>query len=223
MSRFWGHPDRFHRLNLTQAFNSLGTTIAPWVGGLFILSAAAVARWPGGAAASSLSLTFFLPLPWLACRVNWKLQTSEDRIGAASYWREGQRLNLAASQLIFGAGRSCVCRGEVAIGSSIANYLALDKSALCSASTNPMPCCVIRKRCGLRPKYISVYWGGAMVGRYRMAVLQKVKTRPVLGFCAVMRAAGNHFCAQQRSGGDVVDPIGGLLQLDHVPSILHWE
>src|SRR5208282_1779542 len=31
------------RLNLTQAFNSLGTTIAPWIGGLFILSAAAVA------------------------------------------------------------------------------------------------------------------------------------------------------------------------------------
>src|SRR3981081_3743399 len=29
------------RLNLTQAFNSLGTTIAPWIGGLLILSTAA--------------------------------------------------------------------------------------------------------------------------------------------------------------------------------------
>src|SRR5690606_13899416 len=28
------------RLNLTQAFNSLGTTIAPWLGGILILSAA---------------------------------------------------------------------------------------------------------------------------------------------------------------------------------------
>src|SRR4030095_14574957 len=27
------------RLNLTQAFNSLGTTLAPWLGGMFILSA----------------------------------------------------------------------------------------------------------------------------------------------------------------------------------------
>src|SRR4051812_16807615 len=31
------------RLNLTQAFNSLGTTIAPYLGGLFILSAAPLA------------------------------------------------------------------------------------------------------------------------------------------------------------------------------------
>src|SRR5580692_11142550 len=31
------------RLNLTQAFNSLGTTIAPWIGGLFILKSAAAA------------------------------------------------------------------------------------------------------------------------------------------------------------------------------------
>src|SRR6266851_2503906 len=31
------------RLNLTQAFNSLGTTIAPWIGGLLILSTAAAA------------------------------------------------------------------------------------------------------------------------------------------------------------------------------------
>src|ERR1700674_3803393 len=29
------------RLNLTQAFNSLGTTIGPWIGGLFILTATA--------------------------------------------------------------------------------------------------------------------------------------------------------------------------------------
>src|SRR4051812_22717093 len=31
------------RLNLTQAFNSLGTTIAPWIGGFFILSSAPLA------------------------------------------------------------------------------------------------------------------------------------------------------------------------------------
>src|SRR5580700_9433519 len=32
------------RLNLTQAFNSLGTTIGPWVGGLLILGGAATAQ-----------------------------------------------------------------------------------------------------------------------------------------------------------------------------------
>src|SRR5712672_181344 len=42
------------RLNLTQAFNSLGTTIAPWIGGLLILStaAAALAEDPAQQAAS---------------------------------------------------------------------------------------------------------------------------------------------------------------------------
>jgi MFS transporter, FHS family, L-fucose permease len=42
---------------------------------------------------------------------------------------------------------------------------------------------------GLRigAKYISLYWGGAMVGRFiGSAVLQKVRTRSVLAVCAVM-------------------------------------
>ena len=34
------------RLNLTQAFNSLGTTVAPFFGGLLILGAAAATKTP---------------------------------------------------------------------------------------------------------------------------------------------------------------------------------
>jgi len=71
------------RLNLTQAFNSLGTTIAPWVGGLFILSAAAVAAvGPVEQAASVIKPYVFLAvaLALLAVLIgSFKLRRSNRR------------------------------------------------------------------------------------------------------------------------------------------------
>jgi FHS family L-fucose permease-like MFS transporter len=179
------------RLNLTQAFNSLGTTIAPWVGGLFILSAAAVAAAdPVEQAASVIKPYVFLAvaLALLAVLIgSFKLPTIESaqhHIGekvSDSIWRH--------PNLIFGAGAIFVyVGGEVAIGSSIANYLALDNIGhFVSASTHPDAMLRYQEALRTATKYISVYWGGAMVGRFiGSAVLQKVKTRPVLGFCAVM-------------------------------------
>jgi FHS family L-fucose permease-like MFS transporter len=181
------------RLNLTQAFNSLGTTIAPWVGGLFILSAAAVAAAdPVEQAASVIKPYVFLAvaLALLAVLIgSFKLPTIESaqhHIGekvSDSIWRH--------PNLIFGAGAIFLyVGGEVAIGSSIANYLALDNIGhFVSASTFPDATLRYQEALRTATKYISVYWGGAMVGRFiGSAVLQKVKTRPVLGFCAVMAA-----------------------------------
>jgi FHS family L-fucose permease-like MFS transporter len=179
------------RLTLTQAFNSLGTTIAPYIGAFFILSAAAVAASnPVDQAASVIKPYVFLGvmLTLLAVLIGSfrlpKIESAQRHIGekvSDSIWKH--------PNLIFGAVAIFVYVGaEVAIGSSIANYLALDNIGhLVSAAS--FPDFAHRYYEGLRigAKYISLYWGGAMVGRFiGSAVLQKVRTRSVLAVCAVM-------------------------------------
>jgi len=182
------------RLNLTQAFNSLGTTIAPWIGGLFILTAAgtAMAEDPAQQAASVIKPYVFLGIALVLLAVAIasfklpKIESAQHQIGQKvddTIWNH--------PNLIFGAIAIFVYVGaEVAIGSSIANYLALDNIGhLASAST--FPDIAIRYSEALRAaaKYISLYWGGAMVGRFiGAAVLQKVRTGPVLAICSIMAA-----------------------------------
>jgi FHS family L-fucose permease-like MFS transporter len=179
------------RLNLTQAFNSLGTTVAPWIGGLFILSAAAVAASdPALQAASVIKPYVFLAvtLALLAILIGSfklpKIESAQHHIGekvSDSIWHH--------PNLIFGAIAIFVYVGaEVSIGSSIANYLALDNiGRFVSASSVPDAAHRYQEALRVAAKYISLYWGGAMVGRFiGSAVLQRLKTGPVLAFCAVM-------------------------------------
>jgi MFS transporter, FHS family, L-fucose permease len=179
------------RLNLTQAFNSLGTTIAPWIGGFFILAAAgAMVEDPVQQAASVIKPYVFLGFALMLLAVligSFKLprvESAQRHIGekvSDSIWRH--------PNLIFGAVAIFVyVGGEVAIGSSIANYLALDNiGRLVSASAVPDHALRYQEALRAAAKYISFYWGGAMVGRFiGSAILQKVKTRPVLAVCAVM-------------------------------------
>jgi FHS family L-fucose permease-like MFS transporter len=182
------------RLNLTQAFNSLGTTIAPWIGGLFILksAAAAVAEDPAQQAASVIKpyVGLGIVLAVLAVVIGSfklpKITSAAHSLGekvSDSIWRH-PNLSFGAIAIFLYVG------GEVAIGSSIANYLALDNIGHLVSSSN-MPDSALRYQEALRAaaKYISLYWGGAMIGRFiGSAVLQKIKTRPVLSFCAVMAA-----------------------------------
>jgi FHS family L-fucose permease-like MFS transporter len=181
------------RLNLTQAFNSLGTAIAPWIGGLFILSAAAVAATdPVQQAASVIKPYVFLAITLVLLAVLIgsfrlpKIESAQHQIGEKvddSVWRH--------PNLVFGAVAIFVYVGaEVAIGSSIANYLALDNIGhFVSVSTSPNPILRYQESLRMAAKYISLYWLGAMVGRFLgSAVLQKLKTGPVLGFCAIIAA-----------------------------------
>jgi FHS family L-fucose permease-like MFS transporter len=180
------------RLNLTQAFNSLGTTIAPWIGGFFILTAAGAmaAEDPAQQAASVIKPYVFLgfALVLLAVLIGTfklpKVESAQHHIGekvSDSIWHH--------PNLIFGAIAIFVyVGGEVAIGSSIANYLALDNIGhLVSASAVSDSAHRYQEALRAAAKYISLYWGGAMVGRFiGSAILQKVKTRPVLAICAAM-------------------------------------
>ncbi len=143
------------RLNLTQAFNSLGTAVFPWV-------------------VAVLFAIFKLP----------RMEAAEHHIGEKvndSIWQH--------PNLVYGAiGIFVYVGGEVAIGSSIANYLALDNIGH-FASDIADPAERYHAALAVAARYISLYWLGAMVGRFiGSAVLQKVKTSRVLAFCSIMAA-----------------------------------
>ena len=179
------------RLNLTQAFNSLGTTLAPIIGGLLILNAAPLAaeqlrqlsspaliayRVQQAASVKMpyiiISTTLALLAVTIACsnlpKVEEAGETSRQR-AKDSIWKH--------PNLIFGAvGIFAYVGAEVSIGSFLVNYLGQsDIGGLAPASA---------------AKYVSFYWGGAMLGRFVGAwVLQRAKTSYLLGGCAVFSAA----------------------------------
>ena len=178
------------RLNLTQAFNSLGTTIAPRLGGALILSAApltieelhqlspqalhlyrvqeaASVKMPylviGGALVVLAALIAKFKLP--------KIETARCLPGADlgdSVWKH--------PNLIFGAlGIFTYVGAEVSIGSFLVNYFGQADIAGLPAK--------------IAAGYVSFYWAGSMVGRFLgAAVLRKIKTGRLLAICAVTSA-----------------------------------
>ena len=93
--------------------------------------------------------------------------------------------------LIFGAiGIFVYVGAEVAIGSSIANYLALDNIGhLISPTTIPEAANRYHAALGEAARYISLYWLGAMVGRFiGSALLQKIKPGKLLALSAILAA-----------------------------------
>ncbi len=179
------------RLNLTQAFNSLGTFLAPFFGGLLILSAAPKAisdiralapdalqayRLHEAATVKTPYVGLGIALILLAAAIGSfklpKIPHAQHQIGEKvndSIWKH--------PNLIFGAISIFVYVGaEVSIGSFLVNYFSQPEIG------------------GLTEKvaasFVAFYWGGAMVGRFiGSALLQKVSTRRLLGICAVCAAA----------------------------------
>ena len=179
------------RLNLTQAFNSLGTTIFPWIGAHLILrtTAAAMSASQEADAVIRLYVYFFATaLTLLAIGIGLsklpRVASAEHHIGERiedSVWKH--------PNLIFGAiGIFVYVGGEVAIGSSIANYLALDNiGAFLSPATIPDAAARYRAALGEAAKYISVYWMGAMFGRFiGSGLLQKIRPAKLLALAAIM-------------------------------------
>jgi MFS transporter, FHS family, L-fucose permease len=183
------------RLNLTQAFNSLGTTIFPWVGAHLILrtTATAIAQSTSQEADAVIKLYvyfFATALTLLAIGIGLsklpKMESAEHHIGEQindSIWKH--------PNLVFGAiGIFVYVGGEVAIGSSIANYLALDNiGGFLSPSALPDAATRYRAALGEAAKFISLYWLGAMIGRFiGAALLQKIKPGKLLALSAIMAA-----------------------------------
>src|SRR5947209_12692572 len=178
------------RLNLTQAFNSLGTFLAPFFGGLLILSAAPKtadeirAMAPDAALAYRLHEAATVKMPYVGLGIALVLLAVAlgtfklPKIEHAQH-KVGQKVNDSIwnpPNLIFGAIAIFVyVGGEVSIGSFLVNYFGQPEIG------------------GLTEKvaasFVAFYWGGAMVGRFiGSGLLQKMSTRGLLGICAVCAA-----------------------------------
>lgn len=180
------------RLTLTQAFNSLGTTVAPYFGATFILAAAVLgseqlanmsaeqvnALHAQEAAAVQLPYVgLALSLLTLAGIFAWfklpQIQPEETVVHGGdkdTIWHHPHLL-LGALGIFLYVG------AEVAIGSVLVDYLNRpDVAGLAKATAG---------------EYIAFYWGGAMVGRFiGAALMQRLKPQWVLTFnalsCAVL-------------------------------------
>ncbi|MCX5791742.1 MAG: sugar MFS transporter [Elusimicrobia bacterium] len=176
------------RLNLTQAFNSLGTTIAPYLGSIFILavavkSAGDISALPPAELAAYQAAeagSVQTPYLWLAVALfaiaavfaviklpQIEAGTTDPESGKEEYdpgsaW--GYRhLKLGALGIFLYVG------AEVAIGSFLVNYLG-------QSFVGGLPESVAAK-------YVSFYWGGAMVGRFLGSGIQrKVNPGKLLAF-----------------------------------------
>src|SRR5437660_6895773 len=179
------------RLNLTQAFNSLGTFLAPFFGGLLILSAAPKAMQeiramaPDALQAYRLHEAATVKTPYVGLGIALvllavaigsfklpKIPHAQHQIGEKvndSIWKH--------PNLIFGAISIFVYVGaEVAIGSFLVNYFSQAEIG------------------GLTEKvaasFVAFYWGGAMVGRFiGSGLLQKMSTGRLPGICAICASA----------------------------------
>ncbi|WP_226704984.1 sugar MFS transporter [Microbulbifer elongatus] len=165
------------RLTMTQAFNSLGTTVAPLFGGVLILSAATVGAeaLSADAEADAVKVPYLMLAGVLAVLAVIFSQLKLPQI-------EMQEIKAVADEgdsvwshrhLVLGAVGIFVYVGaEVSIGSFLVNFLGLDSVAAMEEAK--------------AAHYIAYYWGGAMVGRFiGAAVMRTVSPGLVLAFNAV--------------------------------------
>jgi FHS family L-fucose permease-like MFS transporter len=179
------------RLDLTQAFNSLGATIAPKIGGLLILSTAPltieqlrqltpqalqVYRVQQASSVKVPYVVIGIALLLLATLISVsrlpKIENTVSGVGEKandSVWKH--------PNLLFGAiGIFAYVGAEVSIGSFLVNYFGLPEIASLSA----------KSAAGL----VSFYWGGAMIGRFLGApLLQRYKPGYLLALCAIAAGA----------------------------------
>src|SRR5882762_10071782 len=179
------------RLDLTQAFNSLGTTIAPKIGGLLILSAAPMAveqirqLAPQALHAYRVREAASVKMPYMVISVALvllaivigavklpKIETATDGTGEKSNDSIWKHRNL----LLGAIGIFSYVGAEVSIGSFLVNYFGLPEIAGLSAKT--------------AAGFVSFYWAGSMVGRFLGApLLQRIKAGYLLALCALCAVA----------------------------------
>ncbi len=148
-----GSPDTASgRLNLSQGFNSLGTTLAPMVGTFLIFSYFAVDK--GGAdSVKTPYLIFSLLFVLLAIFIRTArlpVFTNQEKIIKGAGALKFPHLVLGMLAIFMYVG------GEVSIGSILISYLGLPEIAGYTAV-----------QAGV---FVSFYWGGLMIGRFCGAI-----------------------------------------------------
>jgi len=198
------------RLTLAQAFNSVATMVGPLFGSAVLLAHGVAAIDPHlsgrdltaarGDAAASLTLPYLgiaaclgvLALVcWMARR--WHVAAAAATGGSFRHLLGNRRLMLGALSIFAYVG------AEVSIGSAMINYL-LQEQVLgprLPAVGEFLGHVAGQMFGGIHPvsgaqaaaDLVSVYWGGAMIGRFIGAsVLQRVRPGLVLAVCAIVAA-----------------------------------
>ena len=185
------------RLTMTQAFNSLGTTIAPYFGALLILStvvksaeeiellnADELSAYQAAQAAAVQNpylflagVLFFMAVIFAVIKLPVIKSTGQQPANVEKVcFNEVHDSAWGYKHLVQGAiGIFVYVGGEVSIGSFLINFLG-----------EPAIAGLAEKDAG---KYVSLYWGGAMIGRFiGAAVMQKIQPNKVLTFNAVTAA-----------------------------------
>lgn len=143
------------RLNLTQAFNSLGTTIAPMVGGVIILGQVTATDTDIVSASSSVQTPYLMLGALLFCVALLVYALKLPELRSTEQSETISNIKLIESNPILKAGLVALflyVGAEVAIGSLLVNYLTLPHiSSLTELQA---------------AKYVTYYWGAAMVGRF---------------------------------------------------------
>jgi MFS transporter, FHS family, L-fucose permease len=177
------------RLTLTQAFNSLGTTVGPALGGMLILAGASTltadqvaALDTAGQAAHRAHEAATVQAPYLALAAALAIlaalfalarlprvdhaDADTPGAGAAGSALQYRHLVLGAVAIFLYVG------GEVSIGSFLVNFLGESNVAGMPAAR--------------AASYVSVYWGGALIGRFiGFAVMRVVSPGKALACNAV--------------------------------------
>jgi FHS family L-fucose permease-like MFS transporter len=183
-----GPPEGSHsRLTLAQAFNSIGTTIGPYIGAALILSTgvaipAAARVSPDTLAAYRKAAAYALQWPFLAFAgllaalavVFWFLRRARLPSVNQAATLTGTLALLKHPRLALGMLSIFIYVGaEVSIGSVMANYLIL-----------PHTLGLVAEQAG---EMVSLYWGGAMIGRFiGSAALRYVPAGRALTVCAIV-------------------------------------
>ena len=199
------------RLNLSQAFNSLGTAIAPAVGALFILSDTIKTKGEIAALSETAKETYLaseasavqMPFIGLALFIGFialiflfaKLPTlmNETSTGTYSQAFKNKNLMLGVLGIFFYVG------AEVAIGSYLVNYF-LDMNLVSVIKENRLMSTIAEAilNSGLTDNdnkaivgvFVTFYWSGAMIGRFVGSYLTKIikpgKVLSIFASCAII-------------------------------------
>ncbi len=181
------------RLNLTQAFNSLGSTIAPTIGGVLILSAARSTTLdhtrelsPAALHAYRVLQASYIKGPYIAIAATlfllaWvvayqKIPRVFESATLQSTLRELPSLWSYRHLMLGVIAMFLYCGAEITIGSFLVNYISQPNiGAMTPAAASA---------------YVSIYWGGSMVGRFiGSALLRRIETGSLLGLNAIVALA----------------------------------
>jgi len=173
------------RLNLTQAFNSLGTTVAPWFGSVLILSGVPVAVDVMRQMSADELHTYRLQqassvkLPYLGIAIALFILAAviaKFRLPVIAAVEPHGKVRASVwkyPRLVMGAiGIFVYVGAEVAIGSLLVNYMSQPDIGGISLQA--------------AARLLFFYWGGAMIGRFiGSGLLQKIRTGTLLGIAAL--------------------------------------